>query len=84
MSPHGLTRLCRPNRSRVESRTGRPMLRMAFGRRLISRLNIPQEQNVIVFQFYIRMPNFRHLGLIIKKKIQKVAYPFNRYTDKRK
>ena len=32
---------------------------------------IPHEQNVIIFQFYIRMPNFRHLGSIIKKKVSR-------------
>ena len=29
------------------------------------------------FQFYIRMPNFRLLGSIIKKKYPKVADPLN-------
>ena len=29
--------------------------------------NILHEQNVIYFQFYIRLPNFRFLGSIIKK-----------------
>ena len=32
-----------------------------------------QEQNVKEFQFYIRMPNFRLLGSIIKKTYLKVA-----------
>ena len=27
------------------------------------------EQNVIIFQFYLRKPKFRHLGWIMKKKI---------------
>ena len=38
---------------------------------------ISQEQNVKEFQFYIRMPNFRLLGSIIKKKYPKEADPLN-------
>ena len=35
------------------------------------------KQYVKEFQFYIRMPNFRLLGSIIKKKYPKVVDPFN-------
>ena len=38
-------------------------------------LKISQEQNVKEFQFYIRIPNFRLLGSIIKKKYPKVPDP---------
>ena len=41
----------------------------AVGLFLDRKTKISQEQNVKEFQFYIRMPNFRLLGSIIKKKI---------------
>ena len=41
----------------------------AVGLYLGLKLKISHKQNVKEFQFYIRMPNFRLLGSIIKKKI---------------
>ena len=44
-------------------RAGFSAVRLFLGRKL----KISLEQNVKEFQFYIRMPNFRLLGSIIKK-----------------
>ena len=71
------TQLCRPSGDgRVYRAVG---LRHAWfsGRRPISRpkIEISQEQNVKEFQFCIRIPNFRLLGSIIKKKYPKVVDP---------
>ena len=56
-----------------------PLRRAWFsGRRPISigrKLKNFQEQNVKEFQFYIRMPNFRLLGSIIKKGTQSSRSP---------
>ena len=41
----------------------------AVGLFLDRKSKISQEQNVKEFEFYIRMPNFRLLGSIIKKKV---------------
>ena len=41
----------------------------AVGLFLGRKSKISHEQNVKEFQFYIRMPNFRLLGSIIKKKV---------------
>ena len=41
----------------------------AVGLFLGRKSKISHEQNVKEFQFYIRMPNFRFLGSIIKKKV---------------
>ena len=41
----------------------------AVGLFLGRKSKISHEQNVTEFQFYIRMPNFRLLGSIIKKKV---------------
>ena len=41
---------------------------------------ISHEQNVKEFQFFIRMPNFRLLGSIMKKKYPKVVGPLNNYS----
>ena len=49
----------------------------AVGLFLGRKSKISHEQNVKEFQFYIRMPNFRLLGSIIKKKYLKVADPLN-------
>ena len=48
---------------------------LAVGLFLGRKSKISQEQNVKEFQFYIRKPNFRLLGSIIKKKYPKVADP---------
>ena len=45
----------------------RPMF-LAIGLFLGLKSKILHEQNVIYFQFYIRLPNFRLLGSIIKSK----------------
>ena len=47
----------------------------AVGLFLGRKSKISHEQNVKEFQFYIRMPNFRLLGSIIKKKYPKVVDP---------
>ena len=52
-------------------RTGFSTVGLFLGRKS----KISQEQNVKEFQFYIRMPNFRLLGSIIKKKYLNVADP---------
>ena len=52
----------------------------AVGLFLGRKSKISHEQNVKEFQFYIRMPNFRLLGSIIKKKYPKVADPLNLYV----
>ena len=51
---------------------------MAVGLSLGRKSKISHEQNVKEFQFYIRMPNFRLLGSIVKKKYPKVADPLKR------
>ena len=43
----------------------------AVGLFLGRKSKISHEQNVKEFQFYIRMPNFRLLGLIIKKSTRR-------------
>ena len=45
----------------------------AIGLFLGRKSKISHGQNVIIFQFYIRMANFRHLDSIMKKQVQKVA-----------
>ena len=54
----------------------------AVGLFLGRKSKISHEQNVKEFQFYIRMPNFRLLGSIIKKKYPKVADPLKASIDK--
>ena len=49
----------------------------AVGLFLGRKSKISIEETPKEFQFYIRMPNFRLLGSIIKKKYPKVADPFN-------
>ena len=39
----------------------------AVGLFLGRKSKISHDQNVIIFQFYIRLPNFRHLSSIMKK-----------------
>ena len=48
----------------------------AIGLFLGRKSKISHEQNVEEFQFYMCMPNFCFLGLIIKNKYPKVANPF--------
>ena len=50
---------------------------LAVGLFLSRKLKISIEETPKKFQFYIRMPNFRLLGSIIKKKYPKVADPLN-------
>ena len=50
---------------------------LAVGLFLGRKSKIYQEQNVKEFQFYIRKPNFRLLGSIIKKKYPKVTDSLN-------
>ena len=52
---------------------------LAVGLFLGRKSKISHEQNVKEFQFYIRIPNFRPLGSIIKKKYRKVADPLNAF-----
>ena len=56
---------------------------LAVGLFLGRKSKISHEQNVKEFQFYIRMPNFRLLGSIIKKKYPKVADPLKLATQYR-
>ena len=55
-----------------------PVVFSAVGLFLGRKSKISHEQNVKEFQFYIRMPNFRLLGSIIKKKYLKVADPLKK------
>ena len=52
----------------------------AVGLFLGRKSKISHEQNVKEFQFYIRMPKFRVLSSIIKKKYPKVADPLKSYN----
>ena len=45
------------------------LIRAGFSAFLGRKSKTSHEQNVKEFQFYIRMPNFRLLGSIIKKKV---------------
>ena len=62
-----VTRLCRPTGFGNYLWTSRPMF-SAVGLFLGLKSKILHEQNVIHFQFYIRLPNCRLLGSIIFKK----------------
>ena len=46
---------------------------LALGLFLSLKSKILHLQNVSIFQFYIRLPNFRLLGSIMKKKSRKVG-----------
>ena len=62
-----VTRLCRPTGYGDYLWASRPMF-SAVGLFLGLKSKISHEQNVIYFQFYIRLPNCRLLGTIIFKK----------------
>ena len=62
-----VTRLCRPTGYGDYLWDSRPMF-SAVGLFLGLKSKISHEQNVIYFQFYIRLPNCRLLGSIIFKK----------------
>ena len=65
-----VTRLCRPTGYGDYLWACRPMV---FSHRPIFRpkIKILHEQNVIYFQFYIRLLNFRFIGSIIKKSLSR-------------
>ena len=62
-----VTQLCRPTGYRDYLWASRPMFSVV-GLFLGLKSKISYEQNVIYFQFYIRLPNFRVLDSIIFKK----------------
>ena len=71
-----VTRLCRPTGYGDYLWAGRPMF-SAVGLFLGSKSKILQLQNVIYFQSYIRLQNFRLLGSIIKMKSLSRSIPLS-------